>query len=288
MEISGRTKLFGLLGSPVGHSKSPEMYNYCFKKYQRDCAYIAFDVDEAHVSEGVRAIKTLNMGGANVTMPLKSAVIPYLDKLTSAAAVTNSVNTIVNEDGVLVGYCTDGMGFVANLASGDVSVEGKKITILGGGGVSSAVSAQCALEGAKELSIFNRKDKFWSRLLEHAERIKKAAPGCTVNIYDLDDEAELKKQISESQILANANCVGMAPLEDVSLIKDQSIFRKDLVVADVVYAPKETKLIKEAKAAGCEKTFGGMGMLLRQGAAALKLYTGDEMPVEEIEEYLYK
>ncbi len=288
MEISGTTRLLGLLGSPVGHSKSPEMYNYCFKKFERDCAYIAFDVDEEHVEEGVKAIRTLNMRGANVTMPLKTAVIPYMDKMTPAAIVTNSVNTVVNEDGVLVGYCTDGMGFTANLASGGVTVKGKKITILGGGGVSSAVSAQCALEGAKELSIFNRKDKFWPRLEEHAERIRKAAPNCIVNVYDLEDEAELKKQIEESQILANANCVGMAPIEDVSLIKDPSVFREDLVVADVVYAPKETKLIREAKAAGCQKTFGGMGMLLRQGAAALELYTGDQMPVEEIEEYLYK
>ncbi len=288
MEISGTTRLLGLLGSPVGHSKSPEMYNYCFKKFERDCAYIAFDVDEEHVEEGVKAIRTLNMRGANVTMPLKTAVIPYMDKMTPAAIVTNSVNTVVNEDGVLVGYCTDGMGFTANLASGGVTVKGKKITILGGGGVSSAVSAQCALEGAKELSIFNRKDKFWPRLEEHAERIRKAAPNCIVNVYDLEDEAELKKQIEESQILANANCVGMAPFENVSLIKDPSVFREDLVVADVVYAPKETKLIREAKTAGCQKTFGGMGMLLRQGAAALELYTGDQMPVEEIEEYLYK
>lgn len=288
MEISGKTRLLGLLGSPVGHSKSPEMYNYCFRKFERDCAYIAFDVDEEHVEDGVKAIRTLNMIGANVTMPLKTAVIPYMDKMTPAAIVTNSVNTVVNENGTLVGYCTDGMGFTGNLASGDVSVKGKKITILGGGGVSSAVSAQCALEGARELSIFNRKDKFWPRLEAHAERIRKAAPDCTVNIYDLEDEEELKKQIGESQILANANCVGMAPLEDVSLIKDTSVFREDLVVADVVYSPKETKLIREAKAAGCQKTFGGMGMLLRQGAAALELYTGDEMPVDEIEEYLYK
>ena len=288
MEISGKTRLLGLLGSPVGHSKSPEMYNYCFEKFGRDCAYIAFDVPEENVAAGVRALRTLHVIGANVTMPLKTAVIPYLDEITPAAKVTNSVNTIVNEDGRLIGYCTDGMGFTANLASGGVSVEGKKLTILGGGGVSSAVSAQCALDGARELSIFNRKDRFWPRLEAHAERIRAAAPNCTVNIYDLDDEAELKRQIAESQILANANCVGMAPLEDVSLIRDTSVFREDLVVADVVYSPRETKLIREARAAGCKKTFGGLGMLLRQGAAALKLYTGDSMPVDEIEAYLYK
>ncbi len=288
MEISGKTKLLGLLGSPVGHSKSPEMYNYCFEKFGRDCAYIAFDVPEDNVEAGVKGIRTFSMRGANVTMPLKTAVIPYLDEITPAAKVTNSVNTIINDNGKLIGYCTDGMGFTANLASGGVGVEGKKITILGGGGVSSAVSAQCALEGAKELSIFNQKDRFWPRLEEHAKRIRETVPECIVNIYDLDDEAELKRQIAESQILVNANCVGMAPLEDVSLIKDTSVFREDLAVADVVYAPRETKLLREAKAGGCKKTFSGLGMLLRQGAAALKLYTGDDMPVSEIEEYLYK
>ncbi len=288
MSISGTTRLLGLLGTPVGHSKSPEMYNYCFNKFDRDYAYIAFDVDVDHAAEAIEAIRTLNMAGANVTMPLKAAVIPYIDEMTPAAIITSSVNTIVNRDGVLVGYCTDGMGFTANLASGDISVKGKKITILGGGGASSAVSAQCALEGAEELSIFNRKDEFWPRLESHKERIDKAAPECTVGIYDLDDKDRLREEIAESQILVNASRVGMAPLEDASLIEDKSIFREDLVVADVIYSPEETKLIKDAKAAGCARTFTGMGMLLRQGAAALKLYTGDDMPVNEIEEYLYK
>ena len=117
--------------------------------------------------------------------------------------------------------------------------------------------------------------------------IRKAAPACKVNVYDLDDEEILKKEIAESHLLVNANCVGMAPLENESLIKDTSVFREDLTVADVVYSPAETKLLREAKACGC-RTFGGLGMLLQQGAEALRLYTGDEMPVKEIEEYLYK
>lgn len=287
MNISGSTRMLGLIGSPVGHSKSPEMYNYCFKKFERDCAYLAFDVTEENVEAAIKAIRTLNLRGANVTMPLKNAVIPYLDRITPAAEITNSVNTIVNENGVLTGYCTDGMGFTGNLRAGGITVKDKKITILGGGGVSSAVSAQCALEDAKELSIFNRKDKFWSRLEAHAEVIRNAAPACKVNVYDLDDEEILKREIAESHLLVNANCVGMAPLENESLIKDTSVFREDLTVADVVYSPAETKLLREAKACGC-RTFGGLGMLLQQGAEALRLYTGDEMPVKEIEEYLYK
>ncbi len=287
MDISGRTKILGLIGTPVGHSKSPEMYNYCFKKFERDLAYLAFDITEENVKEAVKAIRTLNFVGANVTMPLKNAVIPYLDKITPVAKITNSVNTIVNEDGVLTGYCTDGMGFTGNLKSGGVTVKDKKIVILGGGGVSSAITAQCAVEGAKELAIFNRKDKFWDKLLSYAEVIKNATPTCKVDVYDLADEKALKREIASCDILTNASRVGMEPLQEESLIKDTSLFRKDLIVCDVVYSPAETKFLREAKACGC-KTFMGLGMLLHQGAEALKLYTGDEMPVKEIEEYLYK
>ena len=98
MNISGSTRMLGLIGSPVGHSKSPEMYNYCFKKFERDCAYLAFDVTEENVEAAIKAIRTLDLRGANVTMPLKNAVIPYLDRITPAAEITNSVNTIVNEN----------------------------------------------------------------------------------------------------------------------------------------------------------------------------------------------
>ncbi len=287
MDISGSTKILGLIGTPVGHSKSPEMYNYCFKKFERDFAYLAFDITEEKVKEAIKAIRTLNFVGANVTMPLKNAVIPYLDKITPVAKITNSVNTIVNEDGFLTGYCTDGMGFTGNLKAGGVSVKDKKIVILGGGGVSSAITAQCGVEGAKELAIFNRKDKFWDKLVSYAEVIKKATPNCKVNVYDLADEEALKREVASCDILTNASRVGMEPLQDESLIKDISLFRKDLIVCDVVYSPAETKLLREAKACGC-KTFRGLGMLLHQGAEALKLYTGDQMPVKEIEEYLYK
>lgn len=286
MNISGRTTMLGLIGSPVGHSKSPEMYNYCFEKYGRDYAYVAFDVTEAEVAEAVRAIRTFKMRGANVTMPLKNAVIPYLDRLTPAAELTQSVNTIVNDNGVLTGYSTDGAGFTENLASGGIQIKEKKITIMGGGGVASAVATQCALEGACELSLFNRRDKFWERLERMAEVIRKAAPACRVSVYDLEDENKLRSEIASSHLLANANCVGMAPLENESLIKDNSVFRKDLIVADVVYSPEETKLLREAKACGC-RTFSGLGMLLHQGAAALRLYAGLEMPIEEIKTQLY-
>ena len=151
MQLSGTTTLLGLIGSPVAHSKSPAMYNYCFRKFHMDCAYLAFDVAADQVEQSVKAIRTLHMRGANVTMPFKTTVVPYMDRLTPAAETIQAVNTIVNEDGVLVGHNTDGCGYTQNLRRNDIEVAGKKITLIGCGGVGSSIAVQVALEGAAEL-----------------------------------------------------------------------------------------------------------------------------------------
>lgn len=134
MRISGTTTLLGLIGTPVEHSKSPAMYNHCFQKFGLDWAYLAFDIPQEKAGDAVQAIRTLGMRGANVTMPCKNAVIPYLDKLTPAAEAIQAVNTIVNENGTLVGHNTDGCGYTQNLRRGGVEVKGKRIVLLGGGG----------------------------------------------------------------------------------------------------------------------------------------------------------
>lgn len=131
MQLSGTTTLLGLIGSPVAHSKSPAMYNYCFRKFHMDCAYLAFDVAADQVEQSVKAIRTLHMRGANVTMPFKTTVVPYMDRLTPAAETIQAVNTIVNEDGVLVGHNTDGCGYTQNLRRNGIEVAGKKITLIG-------------------------------------------------------------------------------------------------------------------------------------------------------------
>jgi shikimate dehydrogenase len=142
---------------------------------------------------------------------------------------------------------------------------------------------QCALDGAREISIFNIKDSFFERTLATAEKIRKEVPGCTVNVFDIADTEKMTEEISGSDIFVNATIVGMKPMDDQSVIKDPKAFRPDLVVADVVYNPVETKLLRDAKAAGC-KCVGGKGMLLWQGVAAFKLFTGEEMPVNEVKE----
>lgn len=278
--------MLGLIGTPVEHSKSPAMYNLCFQEFGLDWAYLAFDVPAERTGEAVAAIRTLHMRGANVTMPCKNAVIPFLDELTPAARAIQAVNTIVNEDGVLVGHNTDGCGYTQNLRRNGIEVEGKKIVLLGGGGAASAIAIQAALEGAAEIAVFNLRDTFWPRVEQGLKAIAQAAPGCAISLRDLEDRAALKAAIDRCDILSNATRVGMAPYEDQSNITDGSWYRPDLVVTDVVYAPPETKMLREARAAGC-KTCDGLGMLLCQGAEAFRLYSGLEMPVEEIRALLY-
>ncbi len=287
MEISGKTKLFGLIGFPVEHSKSPAMYNYCFEKWNLDYKYLAFAVDKEQTGEAIRAFRTFNMKGANITMPCKQEVLKYLDEISPAARLVGACNTIVNHDGILTGYITDGEGYIQNLRHEGVEVKGKKITLLGAGGVSSAIQAQALLDGAREIAVFNQKDAFWDKAVAKAAEYQKAFPSQKIAVYDLDDTEKLAEEIRTSDILSNATRVGMPPLEDKSIITDHSLFRKDLVVTDVVYEPEKTKLLREAEAAGC-KTVGGLGMLIYQGAAAAKLYTGMDMPVEEIKEKFFK
>ena len=283
--ISGHTGLLALIGSPVGHSGSPAMYNYSFEKLGLDYAYVAFDIKEDKVKDAIAAMKTFNMRGCNVTMPDKVEAAKYMDELSPAAQIIGAVNTIVNEDGKLVGHMTDGIGFVENLRDHGVDVKGKKMVVLGAGGAATAIQVQCALDGAASISIFNPNDPFLDRAKNTAAKLKKEVPDCDVQVFCIEDQDKLKEEIAKADILVNGTLAGMKPHEDVSLITDKSVFRSDLVVCDVVYNPEETKLLREAREAGCAKTIGGKGMLLWQGVAAYKLYTGLDMPVEEYKKY---
>jgi shikimate dehydrogenase len=275
-----------LIGSPVGHSGSPAMYNYSFARLGLDYAYVALDIKEDEVKDAIAAMKLFHMKGGNVTMPDKTEAAKYMDELSPAAQIIGAINTIVNEDGKLVGHITDGEGFVNNLKDHGIDIKGKKITVAGGGGAATAIQVQCALDGAREISIFNKKDAFFARTLETAEKIKKAVPGITVQVFDIDDTTKMTEEIADSDIFANATTVGMKPLDDQSVVKDVKAFRPGLVVADAVYNPEETKLLREAKEAGCI-CVGGKGMLLWQGVSAFKLFTGEDMPVEEVKEKFF-
>lgn len=286
--ISGRTGMLCLIGTPVGHSGSPAMYNYSFQKTGLDNAYLAYDIPLEKTEEAVQALRVLGCKGFNVTMPCKTKVAELVDELSDAAKLIGACNTVVVKDGKLYGNNTDGMGFVRNLKENGVDVKGKKMTIMGADGAATAVQVQSALDGAAKISIFNRADEFYANAEHTKAKIKEMLPECDVNVYPLEDTEKLYAEIKDSDILVNATKVGMKPLDGQSLIEDTSVFRPDLVVADVVYNPKETKFVQDAKAAGCKVAVGGIGMLLWQGAAAFKLFTGEDMPTDEVYELFFK
>ena len=282
--ITGHTELIGLMAYPIRHSSSPAMHNEAFATLGLDYAYLAFEVDNDSLEDAVKGLRALKMVGSNVSMPNKTVVGQYLDKLDPAAEMAGAVNTIVNRDGVLTGYITDGIGYMQSLKDNNIDVIGKKMTVTGAGGAAKAIEIQAALDGVKEISIFNRKDKFWSAAEKTVETIRKNTD-CIVNLYDLDDKEKLREELADSYLFAQATGVWMKPLEGQCVIPDKSFLRPELIVTDTIYSPRETALLKMAKEVGC-KTMNGLGMMLFQGDAAFYLWTGQHMPIEHMKEVL--
>lgn len=280
---NAETILTGLFASPSKHSISPIMHNTAFDKLNLNYIYLAFEVDKNNLKEAVNSIKTLNMRGVNLSMPNKKEVIKYLDKISEAAELSQSVNTIVNDNGVLTGYSTDGEGFIKSLEEEQVFIKDKNITILGTGGASIAIISQAALYGVKEIYVFKR-DTNWNEQKKIIDNIAEKT-NCSISMHSLEDKNILKSKIENSSLLINATSVGMK--EDISLIEDTSFFRKELVVSDCIYSPAKTKLLKIAENEGC-KIINGMGMLLYQGALAFELWTNKKMPAEYIKNIIFK
>ncbi len=278
--ISGSTQLLCLLGHPVAHSISPRMHTLAASKLGLDYAYLAFDITEEQTPDAVAALKLLRCRGYNLTMPLKRAVIPLLDELSPASKLCNAVNTVVNDDGHLTGYTTDGIGFLDALHDQGCDISGGKMTILGAGGVATPMIAQAALDGVKEIAIFKRKNDTFGQTVDFAKRVSEGT-SCEVSVHDMADTEDMARQIAESQILVNATNVGMGE-DDTSLVPP-SMLRSGLIVFDAIYHPLETRLLREAKEAGAT-AINGEGQLLFQGAASFKLWTGQDMPIDFIKE----
>lgn len=280
INITGHTKLTGLLGSPVAHSISPMMHNDSFKLLDLDYVYLCFDVDTTTLKTAVDGMKVMGVRGFNCTMPDKNLMCELADKLSPAAEMIGAVNTVVNDDGILTGHNTDGIGYMRAVKDAGHDIIGKNMTLLGAGGAATAICVQAALDGVASINVFSIKDQFFGRAHNLVDKINKNT-NCKASLYELDDKTMLNKSIENSHILTNATSVGMAPNTDNCIITDESIFRPDLIVSDVIYNPRETKLLTMAKAHGC-KTFNGLYMLLYQGAEAFKIWTGKEMPIEQI------
>lgn len=282
--ITGYTGLIGLLADPIRHSKSPMMHNTAFEALGLDYVYLAFEVADGDLERAVRGLTALGARGFNVSMPYKSEIIPLLDDVLPVGRMCNAVNTVIIEDGKLTGTSTDGEGFMKACRAAGMDIIGGKMTVLGAGGAATAVTMQAGLDGVKEISVFCRNGRSMDRAFRNAD-VLSAESGCLVTVHSLEDPDDLKKELSSSDMLCNATGVGFGAQEGHCLIPDSSYLRPELMVADVIYSPPETPLLKMAREAGC-RTMNGLGMMLYQGAASFKLWTGQEMPVELVRKVL--
>lgn len=271
MKLSGRTRVAGLFGYPIEHTLSPAMHNAAFDALGLDCCYVAFPVHPDYLKEAVMAIKALNLCGVNVTIPHKEKVIPFLDDIDQEASYIGAVNTIVNLDGRLKGYNTDGRGFMQSLFECGISAEGKDVLIVGAGGASRAISYYLGKE-AKKLYLYDIEKEKADRLVADLKKILD-------NIYTINDVTG----IDRSHILINATPLGLK--DEDPLPFDTGLLRPEQIVCDLIY--KKTRLIEEASKRGCV-TLNGLGMLLWQGVFAFELWTGKSPPVDIMRDALYK
>ncbi|MBA7629478.1 Shikimate dehydrogenase (NADP(+)) [subsurface metagenome] len=253
---------------------SPVMHNTAFNELGLDYIYVAFRVPREELGKAIAGMRALSITGLNVTIPHKVSVIPYLDKLDPLAEKIGAVNTIANNNGVLTGYNTDASGFLQALLDKGVEPAGKNVAILGAGGASRAISFSLADRGAN-LAILNRKLELdWAEKLakEISDAFKKEVPALELN------ENNLTANMEKTDILVNATSVGMTPNNNETPVPVR-LLRPGLVIFDAVYNPLQTRLRREAEAAGAQ-TISGIDMLAWQGALAFEKWTGKKAPVE--------
>lgn len=275
MKINGYTRLAAVVARPIKHSLSPFIHNTAFEATGVNGVYVAWDIPEAELEVTVENIRRYDMFGINLSMPYKASVIPYLDEISPEAELIGAVNTVVNRDGHLVGYSTDGPGFFASLGSFDI--KDKVMTIIGAGGAGLAIIAQAALLGVKHIHVFSRRTSIAKTQANLSAILAKT--GVSLSVEALEDYEDLQVALDQSELLVNATSLGMD--EQTNPLPKSVRLPSGLIVADIIYQPLETPLLKQARELGLE-THNGLGMLLHQAALAFELWTGEEMPVDTI------
>lgn len=284
MDVTAKYELIGLMAYPIRHSLSPEMQNKALEKAGLPFTYMAFEVDNDSFPGAIEGLKALKMRGTGISMPNKQLACEYVDELTPAAKLVGAINTIVNDDGYLRGYNTDGTGHIRAIKESGFDIKGKTMVLLGAGGASTAIGAQGAIEDLKEIKLFNRRDEFFDKALAFAQQVNENTD-CVVTVTDLADQQAFAEATASADILTNGTKVGMKPLENESLVNDISLLHPGLLVTECVYNPHMTKLLQQAQQAGC-KTIDGYGMLLWQGAEQFTLWTGKDFPLEYVKQVM--
>ncbi len=275
MKITGETKLIGIFGFPVAHSLSPQMQNAAFEAMGVNICYVPLEVKPQDLNKALLGIRAMHFLGANVTIPHKVQVASLVDRLDASAAMTGAVNTVVNESGTLIGHNTDGVGFINAIKEvATINFQDESALLLGAGGAARAIAAALAEQGIKKLALVNRTRH---RAQEIDALISANFTGVkTIVLTPEDIEDSL---IESCKIVINATSIGLeGDLKMPSVRVDR--LTKDHVVCDIVYTQtQETPFLVAARGKGAT-TLGGLGMLLHQGAAAIRLWTGIEAPID--------
>lgn len=272
MKITSQTKLCILIGNPVEHSVSPEIHNAGYRALGLNFVYLACRVSD--LRSAVAGLRGLGIRGASVTIPHKEAIIPYLDELSELARWIRAVNTVVNENGKLIGYNFDGEAAYLSLRANGVKLEGKKIVMIGAGGASRAIVFTIASKRKSgEIVLLDIREQVAEALAQEVSQ-KTHAQVRAVKM----DQKNLEQELEDASVLINASPVGMYPKIKESPVP-VNLLRKELVVFDIVYNPFWTKLLKEARKKGA-KVIGGLEMLVRQAGEQFRLFTGKNPPLK--------
>ena len=275
-EIDGKTRLYGLLGNPVSHSLSPFIHNEGFRRLSINARYMAFLVEEKELESTLSALRKMQVGGLNLTMPLKEAVLPLCDSLSKEAKLSSSVNTLVfSENGKMTGCSTDGIGFFRALEAENGAVKDKKLCLMGLGGAGKAILSRAVYTELSEIRLLQRA----SSIEKNRPFIEKIEKETGKKILLGSYEADFSEFLEKSDILVNASNVGMR--EEASLIPEVKLLHRGLFVADCIYHPFETKLLSQAREAGL-RYMNGLPMLFYQAVEAFRLWTGKSFPEEEV------
>jgi len=277
MEEKSAKQIYGVLGYPASHSLSPLMHNAAFKALGINAEYKIFEVKPQELEKFIRSLSEQHISGINVTIPYKEKVVPFLDRISDEARLIGAVNTIKVSQDKLEGFNTDGEGFLRHISEVfDFDPRDKSIALIGAGGAAKAVSVYLCRNTPKSIAIYDIEKAKVSALIGHLNECCKG-----VDFYGANSIAELN--IPKSDLLVNATPVGMKET-DPALV-DGKFLHKGLLVYDLIYHVKETKLLKLAREKGCLSS-GGLGMLLSQGMLSFKIWTGKNAPRDVMEQAL--
>jgi shikimate dehydrogenase len=267
-----------VFGYPVEHTLSPAMHNAAIAALGLDYLYIPFSVRPEDIGPAIRSLTSLGIIGVNLTIPHKERVLPFLDSIAPEAEAVGAVNTVHNDKGRLIGYNTDGEGFAGPLQAQGFAPRGRRAVVLGAGGAARSVVFRLARDGAA-VTIVNRTPERAERL---AEDVRRACEGALVDCLALGDRRGLIGTLAGAELLVHTTSVGMSPHAEEMPPVPPGALHPRLLVYELIYHPKETRLLQAARAAGA-RTLNGVPMLVYQGAAAFAIWTGVRPPVDVME-----